>query len=69
MYRELLATEACGDLNTANGREILRYVEDAYRNMHRLQERADRYSFHQHTYKNGSLQAKVSNVDMTQNSV
>ena len=28
MYRELLATEACGDLNTANGREILRYVEE-----------------------------------------
>ena len=44
VYRELLATEACGDLNTAYSREILHYVEDAYRSIHRIQERADRYS-------------------------
>ena len=44
VYRELLATDACGDLNTAYGHKILGFVENAYRNIHRLHERAARYS-------------------------
>lgn len=44
VYCELLATDACGDLNTAHGREILGFVEDAYCNTHRLHERAACYS-------------------------
>lgn len=42
VYRELLATEAHGELNTVHEREILTFVENAYYCIQQFQEQAER---------------------------